>query len=332
MPHNAEVSEADLAALEDGGGLAKRTVKDRAKHFDDFNLYVKDQSGGKDIKNLMGEGAGDKAKEGQESVVKHLGKYFFTMRVTIDGTEMWPKKAYAEKVRSNIKMSILEEYKIDITDKGLFPTGAKNWKSFCEKLVKEGRSETSHHPEVDPETMEAINALGMAVKDALESRGTEQYEEKLNKIPVQLRDKLNYIIQWIAMFQLILFECRRGGENIQDLKKKDFVVFKDPIKNFEYIKHVKTEKDKNHSEGTNSSCYGCIPFLDFSSNFNPGEIFSFYLQFLPDQPTKAGVEGGYLFPRPRAKSSKFDPHNPTEMCLFEPNQKGLLNTQSRRIF
>ena len=124
------------------------------------------------------------------------------------------------------------------------------------------------------------------------------------------------------MLQLILFECRRGGENIHDLKKKDFVIFRDPIKNFDYIKHVKTEKDKNHKEGTNSSIYGCIPFLDFSSNFNPGAIFSFYLQFLPDQATKAGVDGGYLFPRPRSKSSKFDPHSPTEMCLYESNQKG----------
>ena len=31
----------------------------------------------------MGEGVVDKAKEGQESGVKLLGKYFFTMRATM---------------------------------------------------------------------------------------------------------------------------------------------------------------------------------------------------------------------------------------------------------
>ena len=49
---------------------------------------------------------------------------------------------------------------------------------FLREVGQGGPSETFHDPELDPETMEAINSLGMAVKDALESRGTERNEEK----------------------------------------------------------------------------------------------------------------------------------------------------------
>ena len=62
--------------------------------------------------------------------------------------------------------------------------------------------------------------------------------------------------------------------------------------------------------------------MDFAANFNPGEIFAFYLQLLPDEATKEGSEGGYLFPRPRLPSKKFNPHDPNASCLYEPNQKG----------
>ena len=124
--------------------------------------------------------------------------------------------------------------------------------------------------------------------------------------------------------QLVLFECRRGGENIDELKKSDFVIYEDAVKKFKYIKHMKSEKDKNHSEGTDSSVYGCIPFLNFSGRFNPGEFFKFYLQFVPDQSTKEGVQGGFLFPRPRQQSKRFDLHDPVEVNLYEAKQKGLI--------
>ena len=91
--------------------------------------------------------------------------------------------------------------------------------------------------------MKAIYHLGNAAMEALEARGTDEYEEKLFKIPVELRNKLIYVIQWIAMILLVIFECRRGQENIHELKKADFVVFNDSLKELEYIKH-----DNTHTE------------------------------------------------------------------------------------
>ena len=317
MPRHVVLDVDELLELEQGGGLSKRTQSCRATHYKNFCEFVTQNSGGNDLNALM-----TNVEDGKELVVKLMGQFFFIMRVNINGKLEWPKKGYAEKIRSNIKMSILNEFQVDITDKGIFLESARNWKSFCEKLAKEGRSETTHHPEVDPASMEAINDLGIAAMEAIKARGTEEYEVKLNAIPLGLRDKLNYVIQWIAMKQLILFECRRGAENMDQLKKKDFEVYDDKVKKFKYVRHATSEKDKNHPEGTNSAVYGCIPFMDFAANFNPGEIFAFYLQLLPDEATKEGSEGGYLFPRPRLPSKKFNPHDPNASCLYEPNQKG----------
>ena len=51
---------------------------------------------------------------GKASAVKILGEYFFLMRVFVHYEEVWPKKGYAEKIRSNIKMSIKNQFHIDI--------------------------------------------------------------------------------------------------------------------------------------------------------------------------------------------------------------------------
>ena len=53
------------------------------------------------------------------------------------------------------------------------------------------------------------------------------------------------------------------------LRKTDFAIIEDPVKKF---KHVRSEKDKNHRTGTQSSLHGSIPFIDFPL-MNPGEIY-----------------------------------------------------------
>ena len=123
------------------------------------------------------------------------------------------------------------------------------------------------------------------------------------------------------MKQLITYEARRGRENLEELKKQDFKVFEDPVMKFKHIKHCKSEKDKNHREGTNSKNYGVIPFITFSDGFNPGVLFEFYLESIPDEKDGCKVEGGYLFPRPRQASRKFDINDPSQ-AMYEPNMKG----------
>ena len=54
MPQIVQISDDLLTALEEGGGLAPRTLKDRAKSYEDFKNFVKSE--GHDINQLIAEG------------------------------------------------------------------------------------------------------------------------------------------------------------------------------------------------------------------------------------------------------------------------------------
>ena len=105
------------------------------------------------------------------------------------------------------------------------------------------------------------------------------------------------------------------------LKKVDFAVLEDAVKKLKFVKHIASEKDKNHGEGTVPALNGCIPFINFGS-FNPGRFFEKYLNALPDNSTKPGIEGGFLFMKPRGNSKKWSMHSPDSKVLFEENVKG----------
>ena len=162
----------------------------------------------------------------------------YSLRVTArdDGSEKLPKKGYASKIRSNLKSFMMEKFRVDITDASLFPNASRKWKSFINELVANNRSETEHHEEIDPITMVGITKLLVDVVDALEARGTESYQEKLSKIPVEWQDKLNRILQDGVQFILTLYEVRRGKEGLELLKKKDFIIFEDSVFDFKYIR------------------------------------------------------------------------------------------------
>ena len=321
MPRNILVPQEDLQRMEEGGGLCPVTVKDRERHYKYLLEFLSKETGGEDIDvgNLL------ESEDGRDQLANLIGRFFFSMRVEAadDGTEKLPKRKYAEKIRSSIKCTIQNLYCVDITDPCLFPQASKKWKAFIAELVANNRSEVDHHEEIDPVTVELIYDLLGNVKVALEARGTKEYEKKLSLIPAKLHDKLNYVMQWGAELCLEMYEIRRGGENLEILKKKDFKIIEDNIFTFKYIRKVVSEKEKNAPEGSNSSCHGVIPYIDMTPSFNPAQFVAFYMSWLPDESTKEGVDGGLMFPRPRKVSSKFKIHDPQEMKLFEPNMKGI---------
>ena len=323
MPGNIEIPDDDpeLLRLEQGGGLQQRTIQDRLRHTLGFKSFINRETGGLTIGELLVD---DNSKKRLDFLV---GKYFHTMTVTVGVTEdgepimRKPKLGYAQKIRGCIKNNIIEEFKIDISDPINFPEAGKRWKSFTEDLAGKGLAETVHYGEVDPVTMEMIFELLANVEEALEKRGEADYDTYLNKIPLEYREKLHYLQQWGAVFTVLLFEARRGGENMEKLKKTDYAIREDPVKNLKYVKHVVSEKDKNHDGGTISALNGCIPFINFG-RFNPGRFFQKYLESVPDEAVKAGCDGGYLLMKPRMNSKKFNLHNPKEKILFEANMKG----------
>ena len=197
----------------------------------------------------------------------------------------------------------------------MFPQSAQRWKSYMAELAAEGLADTEHYGEVYPDTVEAIFILLNDAAAALRARGTPRYDALLNKIRVEWRNKLNYILQYGAQFAVQMFGARRGGENLRELKSRDFQILEDLVKNFKYIKQITSEKDKNHELGTQASLNGCIPYVQFPL-WNPGQFLEDYLSYLPKEGT------GLLFPQPRQPSKAFNIHDPETMVLYCSKKPG----------
>ena len=332
MPTNKVIADDDpeLIELLKGGGVKAETMKERERFLEQFKEFVVKETGGTSLEELVG------CKEGLERMDLLFPKYFLTMEVTVTEkgqvVKRRPKLGYANKVRSALKCQILEVYKVDVFDEKTFPNHKKQWMSFQHKLAKEGLAETEHFAEVDPTTMEAIMELVNNVYQALKARGKPDYQSKLQKVPLDIQPKMHVWLQRGAHFIHNLFEVRRGGENSRQLRKSDFAVIEDPVKNFKYVKHVRSEKDKNHKTGTQSSLHGSIPFIDFPL-INPGEIFEYYLSLLPGEPTMEKLKeegaGGFLYPRLRWGGT-FNIHNPDEV-LYNRNMPGVMQRDWNRF-
>ena len=134
--------------------------------------------------------------------------------------------------------------------------------------MEEGRSETEHHEEVDPVSIFHIYDLLFNVMEALKSCGTSSCDEMFGKVPVRLHNKMHYIMQWGAQLMFILFETRRWGKNLETMIKSDMAVLED-IRNFKFIRHVRTAADKKQAFGSNTNNHRGIPFVHFTDTFNP---------------------------------------------------------------
>ena len=219
MPHNLDLTEADERDMESRGGLKLRTIRDRKNESDTFMRYFEQEAGEADIKDL------DKSEEGRAKISKIFANYFYSMRV--EGN-MRPKKGYAEKLKSSIKMAILQENNINIFDPVRFPEAEKKWRAFVEKLSEEGRADTTHKEEIPGDTLEDIYELLCNVMDTLENRGSDNYAEMLAKVPVEWHDKLHRIVQLGVSLILILYNVRRGCENLSQMKRNHLSIIEDP--------------------------------------------------------------------------------------------------------
>ena len=222
MPGNLDLPDDDpeLVRLEAGGGLQTRTLQDRTRHTNTFKAFViKETDELTTVEELLAD------EEGRKRIDFLFGKFFNTMTVIAgvseDGEPIHrkPKLGYAQKIRGCIKNSIIDEFKIDICDSINFPLSSRRWKSFTDNLAEKGLAETIHYGEVDPHTMEMIFELLANVEEALDKRGAEDYDTYLAKIPLSHREKLNLLQQYGAMFCGLLFEVRRGGENMDKLEE-----------------------------------------------------------------------------------------------------------------
>ena len=332
MPSWCKMSEPTLEELEASGGLKPRTMAARQRELQYFLAYW-EVEGTEGLEELF------KTPEGCAKFSKQLGRcmydflfilaffnlfcfrYFFQYRVKDkDGKMVVPKRQTAESARSRLKAELMTKFKVDISDPIMFPDMEKKWKAMVTTIVAAGRNETEHHEEVNPETMLAIYMLLGTVVAVLKVRGRPDYQKLLATVPVDLQGKLHLILQWGAIFVLVMFEVRRGVENLDNLESPDFVEFKDKLWKFQYIKKVVSEAEKNNQGGSNTKCHGVIPDLLVTDNFNLFELFQLYKSLIPVVPNKK-TNKIYLFPKPRLASRKFNPHD-LEAVLYKSNQKG----------
>jgi len=316
MPSNKDLTHEDELELENGGDVKPDTKRRRKKVLEDFTKYLTDKTG-LDVEYFVS----DKNNEGSRDLfTETLSRYFWSYQVKgEDGSDRSPRLGTLLKVRSLLKCELIHRFKYDFTDPVLFQHDEKRWRSVVDRLGKEGLADTIHHEEIPFGTIEALYKLFNDVVLALQARGTPEYNEYLQRIPPAYHHKLHQLLQFAAQFILIMFEIRRGCENLRDLKKLDFQEVEDDTWNFRCIKKVISEQDKNHKRGTNRSETGIIPFLNITETFNPGVIFSEYLKYIPECGTLAGKPGGFLFPRARLPCKVFDVHNKDTMVLFQPN-------------
>ena len=91
---------------------------------------------------------------------------------------------------------------------------------------------------MDPRTLLKIYQLLMDAKNVIDSRGSTDYEEKLRKVPARYHDRVHYLVQWGAELILMMYEVRRGVENLDVLEATHFKVFDDDLYDFKYIRSI----------------------------------------------------------------------------------------------
>ena len=127
--------------------------------------------------------------------------------------ERRPKAGYASKIKSHIRMAVLDKFRIDLLDAKVFPGHKKRWQSFVDTLAKEGLefnslpsnfmiliglSDTQHFDEISPETVEKLFELFNNLVLVLNKRGEKDYCKYLECLPAKFHHRLNYLLQYMA--------------------------------------------------------------------------------------------------------------------------------------
>ena len=81
-----------------------------------------------------------------------------------------------------------------------------------------------HHKSVSPAVLDGAYKLFADATAAYDARGAPDYQDFLNKLPQDWRNKYHYILQWCPMWFATLLEVNRGRE-VRDHQKNDTFYF-----------------------------------------------------------------------------------------------------------
>ena len=113
----------------------------------------------------------------------------------------------------------------DFNNKSIFKGLSNASSGISRNIKKDGRAEITHHERIPDDTLKAIFDLGYKVQKVMEARlekDEEKYKDALKLLPKDYQDDYHKLLSMIVMFILMLYDCRRGQEKIQDLTVKHY--------------------------------------------------------------------------------------------------------------
>ena len=193
MPKTVAFDPNEAEQLKETSGTTRNTqnAKRRAeKHFKDFLVSKNEQF--------------TEVFHAVDILQPLLIEYFSTYR--LDNNEL-PKKATLMVTRSHIKMMIKKasQGRVDINDSAVFSDFDLFWKGLIKKLKREGKADKNHHDCISQSELKQIYHLLGILTDIIElDENDPGYEEALNEIPEDWREKYNHLVLFGAIFVFIM--------------------------------------------------------------------------------------------------------------------------------
>ena len=113
----------------------------------------------------------------------------------------------------------------DFNNTAIFPKLENALNAIRGRIKASGRGEKDRFKEIPKDTVTAIFELCKKLETLLEARKAKDvplYQSALLEIPYEWQNKYHTLTRMIVQFIVALFDCRRGREGIQELRKSHF--------------------------------------------------------------------------------------------------------------
>ena len=239
---------------------AKRTKKATEQSWSVLKSYCEEKQIDLNIHNITKQELNDLLKTFYVEARKADGNYYRKNSLTC--------------LRHGINRKVKEVHdNWDIINDDEFKTSGIAYYAQCTGLKKMGLAKVTHYPPIDEEDLRKLYSCDVFNTDTPKN------------------------LQWKVFFELVLFLCRRGQENLRQLTKSCFVV-KMGKKGEKYIEKVVDELTKNHRTDDEEEDGGII--VERNDSSCPVKSFEKYI-------SKLNPKVDYLFQRPKRDTPKDGP-------------------------
>ena len=192
-------------------------------------------------------------------------KQFYAETRKQDGSQY--QKGSLSAIRFGLNRHFKEILNVDITKDTEFEEANKVFIAQCVKLKKEGLAKTKHKPAIADEVIKRLYECGVFSDDN----------------PTTLQNKV--------FFEVMLFFCRRGRQNLRQFKMDDFEIQTD-AKGRRFVVKTTDELTKNHRENDEAEDGGIM--MSNEGSLCPVASFEKYLSHV-------NTANDYLFQRPETR-------------------------------